>query len=470
MSVKYRKDRKRWGFRVCRAGVSYRRFDWDTKAEAKQAEAEFLTELKNNPPPPKNSLEAVCAAYLIDSAPKRSQWRVNGLRSNFSGIVLPYFGAKTLITAITTDDIERFMLHHKRRGVTDNTIWHYKIDISALYNWAVRKGLARKNPVRDADLSVIKNHKSRKSPLDLNDIEFVASVLQGYDRAYFNFMRYTGLRMDEANRAKWEDIDFDGGWIEVRGTKTEGSADIIPLAPVLRADLEEHRRNYPDSDLIFPGRSYQTKGKQIYCRVRYFEKIQRLTARIRYAQAHPQATPIQVIKAVKAENYKGGVKLTAKDLRDVFGTVVMDNVRNPDITRRLLRHTNLTTTTKYMRLVKDRMQQAVKFLGNETKTRDTLNQILETSVGDKSVVQKGLKKTQNGILIELALEGLKARITRENATTQESGHGSGLTGVSRFSCGITSAPKRSMVSKVRPGSMPGQSTMNHMNSAPNSSW
>src|SRR5215467_12898718 len=102
MAVKYRKDRKRWGFRVCRAGISYRQFAWHTKAEARQAEADFLSELKKNPPPPKNSFEAVCAAYLIDSAPKRSQWRINSLRSNFNGIIIPYFGATTLFTAVST--------------------------------------------------------------------------------------------------------------------------------------------------------------------------------------------------------------------------------------------------------------------------------------------------------------------------------------------------------------------------------
>lgn len=100
----------------------------------------------------------------------------------------------------------------------------------------------------------------------------------------------------------------------------------IPLAPVLRAELEQHRRNYPDLEPIFPGRSYQTRGRKIYSRRRYFEKIQYLTARIRYAQAHPELTPMQVLKAVKTEKYKGGVKLTTKDMRDVFGRVVMDNV------------------------------------------------------------------------------------------------------------------------------------------------
>jgi integrase len=172
-------------------------------------------------------------------------------------------------------------------------------------------------------------------------------------------MRYTGSRMDEANRARWEDIDFDGGWVDVRGTKTEESADMIPLAPVLRDALAEHRKNHPGTDLIFPGRSYQTKGRQIYSRRRFFEKIHRLTAKLRYAQAHPELTEWQVIKAVKADKCKGGVKIMAKDLRDVFATVIMDNVKNPDTARRLMRHTSLQTTTKYMRLVKDRMQEAV---------------------------------------------------------------------------------------------------------------
>jgi integrase len=94
-------------------------------------------------------------------------------------------------------------------------------------------------------------------------------------------MRYTGSRMDEANRARWEDIDLDRGWVQVQGTKTEESAEIIPLAPVLREQLVRHREKYPDVELIFPGRSYQTKDRKIYSRRRFFEKIQRLTAKAR---------------------------------------------------------------------------------------------------------------------------------------------------------------------------------------------
>jgi integrase len=402
MPVEYRKNRKRWGYRFSQAGSTYKSFAYRTKAEATQAEAERRTELKNNPLPPKNSLAAVCSAYLIDSAPKRSEHRIDALRWNFAGLILPHFGEQTLVTTVKPGDVESFILAQKRRGVGNKTVWNLVVDIRALFNWAIKHNLARENPVNKADLSMIKNRRPKKSALDLNDIDYVASILDGYDRAYFNFMRYTGLRMDEANRARWEDVDFNGGWIEVRGTKTEGSADIIPLAPVLRAELEQHRRNYPDSELIFPGRSYQTKGRKIYSRRRYFEKIQHLTARIRYAQAHTELTPMQVLKAVKAEKYRVSVKLTTKDMRDVFGTVVMDNVRNADTARRLMRHTSLQTTTKYMRLVKDRMQNAVKFLG---KT-------LEAPVGGNSGGVSLRKNTQNDILLKLAIEGLTADTQR----------------------------------------------------------
>ena len=65
----------------------------------------------------------------------------------------------------------------------------------------------------------------------------------------------------------------------------------------------------------------------------------------------------------RSENVQNGIKFRPKDMRDIFATVVTEHVTNPDTTRRLLRHTNLTTTTRYLRGVKNRMTEAVKFLG-----------------------------------------------------------------------------------------------------------
>ena len=89
-----------------------------------------------------------------------------------------------------------------------------------MFNWALRENLVQENPVVKADLNSIRNRKPKKSPLNLEDVELGASMLEGYDRAYFDFMRYTGLRMDEANRVTWEDLDLVNGWLhEIREPK-----------------------------------------------------------------------------------------------------------------------------------------------------------------------------------------------------------------------------------------------------------
>ena len=53
------------------------------------------------------------------------------------------------------------------------------------------------------------------------------------DRAYFDFLRFTGLRKDEANRLRWDDINFDDGSFHCRGTKTDDADAYLPLADLL---------------------------------------------------------------------------------------------------------------------------------------------------------------------------------------------------------------------------------------------
>ena len=66
--------------------------------------------------------------------------------------------------------------------------------------------------------------------------------------------------------------------------------DEYPAGASVARRVTAPSRKISDSDLIFPGRSFQTKDRKIYSRRRFFEKIQRLTARVRYAQAHPELT------------------------------------------------------------------------------------------------------------------------------------------------------------------------------------
>jgi len=148
MAVEYRKDRKKWGFRVYRAGHTYKRYAWDTKTEAREAERELLVELKNRPLIPKNTLCQVVSAYLIESARKgRSQWRLDSLRWNFNKFILPIFGENTVAKSIKHKDVTEFILQQKQRRVSNKTIWNYVTDLRAMFNWALKEELVRENPV-----------------------------------------------------------------------------------------------------------------------------------------------------------------------------------------------------------------------------------------------------------------------------------------------------------------------------------
>ncbi len=114
---------------------------------------------------------------------------------------------------------------------------------------------------------------------------------------------------------------------------------------------------------------------------------------------------MQVIKAAKKEIYKSGVKLTARS----YGCVRHSSNGQSEKRRystSSMRHTSLQTTTKYMRLVKDRLQNALKFLVNPERKK------LEADFW-RQAWSEICQKTRNDILTKLAIEALKRRSTKE---------------------------------------------------------
>ncbi len=125
-------------------------------------------------------------------------------------------------------------------------------------------------------------------------------------------------------------------WQYIRGSKTEGADVWLPLAPIALHTLRELRKiSDPKNPLIFPGRSAQSKGKKDYECGLMFKKILKKT----------------------------GITLMPKDLRDYFCNEVAAPTRDPAVLMRLMRHQSLETTTKYLRTVPERMEDAVKNLG-----------------------------------------------------------------------------------------------------------
>jgi len=384
MAVEYRKDRKKWGYRFSLAGCSYKQYAWDTKTEAKKAERDRIKELEDNPPSPPTALSNVVSWYLIDSASpelERSRHRLDALNWNMKKFILPHFGEMTLIGDIKTNQVDDFIRQHRKAGRKPKTVKNLFTDLNALFNYAVKEDLLKVNPAQKANRKLIGNIKPNKDPLNMDEILMMLSVLgdpsvQIKERVYVLFEMTLGARMDEGNRATWSDIRWSTRTIRIQGTKTEESEVTAAIPPMLFDMLVELHGQREDSEYIFPGNSPQTKNKKIYSRRRLFEKIRRLVF----------------------EKYGRRIKMTPKDLRDIYASDASANTRNPETLMKMMRHTSLATTTKYLRGVDERMKQAAQGIGQRwIKALNNDDEILEATLGGKSDAGKGAETTPNDI-------------------------------------------------------------------------
>jgi hypothetical protein len=144
MSVEYRKNRSKWGYRFYLRGKCYSRYVWETKTEARAAERIARTEAEKSPVLQPTALDTASGAFLIASAERqRSAWRLSHLRATFKAYVIPFVGEATLITDITPKQVENFIVFLKQTGqrrfpdrkLKNKTIFNIITDLRAMFYW-----------------------------------------------------------------------------------------------------------------------------------------------------------------------------------------------------------------------------------------------------------------------------------------------------------------------------------------------
>ncbi len=358
MRIKKRKDTQKWGYNFSFRGRRFRKSGWNTRDDAQKAAEELLARLRRDIAmadrgPSLSLVEAVNGFMKYSARIGKSENRLRGLYSNFRSFVLPSFTPSMRLRDITHQNIENFIDQQMKRNISRTTIHHYVTDLNALLNWAVKEELIDSNPMVRVSRKRIRPERVIKKGFTPEQIKTCEASLEGEERLFFRFLLFTGARLTEALSAAWEDVDYEGREIILRGTKTEGSLRTIAMSNGLYETLnglEGYRINSP---WIF----HHPDGTRILRRDKLFKKIKQRT----------------------------GIKITAKDLRDVFAsTIAMGSDKNrPDVqtVSDLLGHTNLTTTKKYLYSLKENRRAAVSVLDdiftvteNDTKTKKGLEE------------------------------------------------------------------------------------------------
>jgi integrase len=185
----------------------------------------------------------------------KAQHPIKGLaqdESRYIKYIRPYFSDKepSDLVSLDVDRVRIKLLKTKKPQTVKNVL----ALLRRIINFGAKKGLCLPIGFFIQMPTKINNLKTE----DLSDEEmrrFLSALDEDHDNQVVDLMKLalcTGMRRGELFRLKWEDLDFDRGFIHIRDPKG-GPDQIIPLNRSARQILVNHPRA-DDSPFVFPGR------------------------------------------------------------------------------------------------------------------------------------------------------------------------------------------------------------------------
>lgn len=175
-------------------------------------------------------------------------------RNRWRAYLLKDFGRK-IPEEISTTDIDKLRRKLQDRGLAPGTVKQGLVLLKRMLNFGAKRGLCQ--PVNQAKLHFempkVNNIKTEDlTPRQLSSLMEAIETSSNKPAANMMLMAlYTGMRKGEIFKLRWNDIDFNRGFITLKDPKG-GTDQRIPLNNLTRSILEDQPQK--DSEYIFPGR------------------------------------------------------------------------------------------------------------------------------------------------------------------------------------------------------------------------
>jgi integrase len=199
---------------------------------------------------------------IADRRRRYAQGTVDLYEQRLRDHVSPVLG-KRRVAEVTVDDLRRLVDTLARNGLAPGTITSTVNIVSRLFRYAIKRRFVPHNPVRDLDRDDRPGAQRQSEPryLTAGELDALLARLGGTMRPAVATCTYAALRISEALGLRWQDVDLKAGTITVAGQlgrdgktwvpvpKTAASAATVPLLPVLRRELVEHRARQAERNL-----------------------------------------------------------------------------------------------------------------------------------------------------------------------------------------------------------------------------
>ena len=204
--------------------------------------------------------------------------RLRDFEGYFTRHIEPDIGNKTP-SELTPSDIDRLKTKYRKAGCAPQSIKHYLALISRLVRFGANRGLCEDLPFR---IEYPKFDNRVTEDLTEDQIIKLMEESEKYGNknvdAIIKLALYTGMRKEEMLRLTWGDIDFERGFITIRGAKGVVT-ETIPLNRHARETIEsihameQHLSIKEDrparteiTDFLFPGRNGKQRGVTAFAR------------------------------------------------------------------------------------------------------------------------------------------------------------------------------------------------------------
>ena len=169
--------------------------------------------------------------------------------------VVPALG-QLAVAEVTVADVRRLVDRLGRAGLAPGTVTSVVNITSGLFRFAVKDGLAERNPVRDLDRDDRPGVARLTEPryLTAAEVEALLANMSDVFRPVAAACAFAGLRVSEALGLRWRDVDFDASTLTISGQLGDDGTRSRPR----RGRARRRCRSCPRSRARAPGASLTT--------------------------------------------------------------------------------------------------------------------------------------------------------------------------------------------------------------------
>lgn len=252
---------------------------------------------------------------------------------------------RTPLTRIDTLTVRSYLAHLHRARLANRSLARHLSTLRSFFRWACREGHLEKNPARG--LPSPRTPRTLPRALTLPDTERLLSAeeegpVPERERALFELLYATGLRVSEAAGLDLEDVDFSARLLRVTGkgsrerivpfgeTAADALREYLPSRAALRSGVEE---DDPES------------GEPLFVNARGGRLTTRSMARLLKRRLRAAGLPAEI---------------SPHALRHTFATHLLQAGADLRAIQELLGHASLSTTQKYTHLDAARLREVYR--------------------------------------------------------------------------------------------------------------